>query len=121
MSEPAVVYITNKAASHDYSRATHFGAIRFVTQGNYPVFKTGRLQEEIVTALIYSNPWDYLLFSGSGVVASLCSLVWFELHSQANILLWDRTKNSYVQRTVEREGMRMLINEMRDKLTPPGE
>lgn len=112
-----VVFITNKASSHDYTRASRFGAIRFVTQGNYPVFKTARLQEEIVDALVYSKREDYLLFSGSAAVAALCTIVWFELHSKANVLLWDRTKNSYVQRTIEKPNLRLLINETQDKFS----
>ena len=63
MTSVPTVYVSNRASTHDYTSASKMGALRFVTIGNYPIFKTARLQEEIITALAYSTKDDYLLFS----------------------------------------------------------
>lgn len=108
------VYITNKSSTHDYASAAKLGALRFVTIGNYPIFKTDRLQEEIITALTYSQKSDYLLFSGSSVVAGMCMAVWLELHGEANILLWDRTDDIYVERLIQKSRLKIELESARD-------
>jgi hypothetical protein len=110
------VYITNRSPTHDYAAAARFGAIRFVTTGNLAVFKTSRLQQEIIEALAYSMPSDYLLFSGSSAIAALAFSVWMEMHGRANILLWDRQADQYVERTINRSELRVEIEQTRDKL-----
>ena len=116
MSEPPTVYITNRSASHDYTSATKHGAIRFVTSGNYPVFKTSRLQEEVAEALAYSQPSDYLLLSGSSVVASICVAVWLEMHSTCHILIWDRVQDVYVLRIISKSEIAQLVAEVANRL-----
>jgi len=39
--------------------------MRPITSGNYAIFKTTRLLEEVVAALARSSETDYLAFSGS--------------------------------------------------------
>lgn len=116
MPEPPTVYITNRSPSHDYTSATKYGAIRFVTSGNYPVFKTSRLQEEIIEAIAYSQPTDFLLLSGSSVVAAICIAVWLEMHGNAKILLWDRIQNEYVERLLNKHLIAQQVAETRDRL-----
>jgi hypothetical protein len=112
----STVFISNKSDAHDYSPASKFGAIRFVTSGNYPVFKTTRLQEEAIEALIYSKPSDYLLLSGSSLIAAVCLTVWLEMHGEAKILLWDRANDGYEERIITKKGVRLAIEEARDQL-----
>lgn len=112
-----MVYITNRSDTHSYDSATRVGALSFVTTGNYPVFKTNRLQEEIITALAHSTKDDYLLFSGSGVICALCLAVWLEMHSTAKVLLWDRTQNMYVTRIIERRELITSIEVEQDLIT----
>lgn len=114
MSDIPTVYVSNRASTHDYTSASKMGALRFVTIGNYPIFKTARLQEEIITALAYSTKDDYLLFSGSSVVAALCMAVWLEMHGVAKILLWDRTEDCYVVRVIEQSRLRIDLESARD-------
>lgn len=116
MAESPTVYVTNRAQSHDYSSATKHGALRFVTQGNYPIFKTTRLQEEIIEGLAHSQPYDLLLFSGSSVVSAICMAVWLEMHSTAKILLWDRTENQYVLRVIPRQSIRVEIERVAEQI-----
>lgn len=113
MASNSVVFITNRSISHDYSAAEEFGAVRYVTMGNYPIFKVDRLTEEIIETLLHSKQEDYLLLSGTAVVAGLCMLVWMELHGEANILLWDRSENKYVLKTVVKKDVRLEIERVR--------
>lgn len=115
MSTP-VVFITNKSASHEYSPATKYGAIRFVTMGNYPIFKTRRLQEEIVSVLAYSEAQDYLLLSGSSMIAALCLAVWLSIHKQARVLMFDRSQNEYVMRVIDAEEIRLDVERAIDAI-----
>lgn len=112
----ATVFVSNMSRDHDYGKAAVFGAIRPITSGNYPIFKTGRLQEEIVTALIHSTEDDYLCLSGSSVVAGLCLAIWLTMHKKVNLLLHDRRQGAYVPRTLNRDEMRLDIERARDKL-----
>jgi len=114
VNSPHTVFVTNKSHSHDYTSASKLGALRFVTNGNYPIFKTIRLQEEIINALAYSSKDDYLLFSGSSVVAALAMAVWLEIHGVAKILLWDRTQDSYVVRVIETKQIRIEVETAKD-------
>lgn len=110
----STVFITNKSPSHEYSPASRYGAIRFVTMGNYPVFKTQRLQEEIIKVLVHSSPDDYLLLSGSSVIAALCMAIWLTMHPVVKLLMWDRAENEYVLRVIERSSIQLGVVEAQD-------
>lgn len=112
----ATVFISNMSIDHDYTNAAVFGAVRPITSGNYPIFKTTRLIEEVIKALIYSKDTDYLLLSGSSVVASICLAVWLMLHKKANLLLHDRRQNQYVPRVFDREATLLELERARDRL-----
>jgi hypothetical protein len=102
--------------AHDYGSATKYGALRPVTTGNYPVFKTSRLIEEIIDALVHSGPEDYLLLSGSSTIAGICQVVWIQLHGKCKFLLWSRDEDSYVVRVIDKPAIVLLIEETKDKL-----
>ena len=113
---PSTVFISNMSKEHDYTSAAKYGAIRPVTSGNYPIFKTARLLEEITAALLYSEETDYLLLSGSSVVAGYCIAVWLMLHKKCNLLLHDRRQGQYVPRLFDRVAVMTDIERARDKL-----
>jgi len=110
------VFVTNKSSAHDYNSALSFGALTFVTSGNYPIFKTTRLQEEIIEKLAYSKPDDFLLLSGASGIAAIAMAVWLEMHGTANLLLWDRSRNEYSKRVVLKSDIRLEIERVRDRL-----
>lgn len=112
----ATVFISNMSKDHDYSDAAKFGAIRPITSGNYPIFKTQRLLEEIIAALVHSGEDDYLLLSGSSVVAGFCLVVWLMLHKKVTLLLHDRRQGAYVPRLFHRDVTYLEIERARDKL-----
>ena len=88
----------------------------FITVSNYPVFKTARLIEEIIKTLIHSTPEDYLLYSGSGVVASLCTVIWLQMHKKVQMLMWDRNEDKYVLRILDRSELRLEIERAADEV-----
>jgi hypothetical protein len=116
----ATVFVSNVAADHHYESVARYGAMRPVTQGNYPIFKTVRLTEEIITALIESKQTDYLALSGSGFVAALCLLIWMTLHKECNVLLYDPRQNSYVPRRLKRSEIIVQIEQLRDRAAANG-
>lgn len=111
-----VVFVTNLNPKHEYDAAAKFGAMRPVTSGNYPVFKTDRLIEEIVTALLHSKETDYLLFSGSSFIGGLCLAVWLQIHKECHALLYDAKQTAYVPRTIRRPDLSVQIERIRDRI-----
>jgi hypothetical protein len=113
----SVVFVTNFHPDHDYRPATEFGALRPVTSGNYPIFKTQRLLEEICDSLQESSENDFLLFSGSSTIAGLALAVWLSKHSKANLLLFERAmgRNKYVVRTITKHEVLQAIEEARER------
>lgn len=117
----ATVYISNMSRDHDYTKAAQYGAICPVTSGNYPIFKTVRLVDEVVNILIHSKDTDYLLLSGSSVVAGICLAVWFMLHKKVNLLLHDKRQGGqYIPRLFDKEATLLEIERVRDKLEDEG-
>lgn len=111
----ATVFVTNMSPAHSYDSATRYGAIRPVTSGNYPVFKSDRLMEEVARSLSYSQEFDYLLFSGSSLVAGMCLAVWLYQHSECKALLWDPRTKAYVPRTIRKKDIAILVEKARDQ------
>ena len=116
MSNNNVVYISNQAKQHDYSPAREHGILVAITSGNYAIFKTDRLREEIIGALTLSTPNDFLLLSGSSIIAGICMAVWLLQHETVNLLLYDRSARKYVKRSFSRNEAMIEIEQMRDRV-----
>jgi len=112
----ATVFVTNLAPDHIYTSIARYGALRPVTSGNFAVFKTARLLEEIVRALAASEQSDYLAFSGSGFVAAMCLVVWLTLHKECNALLYDKSAKGYALRVIKRSEIVMQITKAQDEV-----
>lgn len=110
----ATVYVTN-LSDHDYSPIAHYGAMRPITSGNYAIFKTTRLLEEVVSVLAASSDEDYLAFSGSAFVGALCLTVWLIMHKECNVLLFDPRQNAYVPRVIKRSEIVLQIAKLREQ------
>lgn len=115
LEKPRTVYISNKARNQNYKAAEEFGSVVFVTQGKFPIFKTNLLRGEIIKVLLWSEEDDYLLLSGSTVVAGLCLMIWLMLHKQCKLLLHD-PKMGYIPRKFSREEVMMEVETLRDKM-----
>ena len=114
------VFISNVARDKDYTPAAKYGAIRAITRGNFPIFKTNRLIEEIIEPLLESNDDDYLVLSGSSIICALCVALWLQMHDNLKVLLHDRASNSYVERHLKRSELRLRIEQVSDQLRKRG-
>lgn len=106
------VFVSNWNEEHEegpvpYSTAAVYGALVRVTSGNYPIFKTLRLQEEIARSLEASSDDDYLLLSGSSLVAGLCMTMWMFKHGRCKVLLLDRRERGYVVRLITKSTLQL--------------
>lgn len=111
-----VVFVSNLTSNHDYTKAASYGALRPITSGRYPIFKVAELQEEIVRALAVSRETDYLLISGSSIVAALCLAAWLIAHKQCKLLLYDQAKGVYTTRVVSRDEIHRALETTRGEI-----
>lgn len=111
----ATVYISNKASQHNYTPAATWGAIKPVTSGNYSIFKTIRLRDEVIKVLLNSEKTDFLLLSGSSIIAGICMSVWLLMHDEVKLLLFDRKERKYVVRTLSKHDIKLAIEEALDE------
>ena len=107
------VYISNFGA-HNYAPAARFGAVVPLTNGNYPIFRTARLVEEITQGLKNSTEDDYLLLSGSSIIAGIALAVWLTYHDKCNLLLYDRKTEEYVPRSISGTELTLQVEATRD-------
>lgn len=110
----AVVFVSNLSPLQDYTKATDYGALRPITSGRYPIFKLDQLQDEVIRAIATSGEDDYLLLSGSSIVAALCLTAWLIAHKQVNLLLYDKSKDVYLTRVVSRAELQRALETTRE-------
>lgn len=110
----ATVFLSNMG-KHEYDSLAAYGAMRPVTQGNYNVFKTERLTEEIIACLADSSETDYLALSGSTLIAAICMEVWMLMHKRVQLLIFDPRQDQYVPRAFDRGQLLLQIEQARDK------
>lgn len=96
------VYISNLSPLQKYGSARLYGELVPLTKGNVPIFKTTAIQDEILNGLQDSTEEDYLIISGSAVIAALVMGVWLTLHPTCKLLLYDKREDSYSLRIIER-------------------
>jgi len=115
MTNAATVFISNKASQHNYTPAAQHGAMKSITSGNYSIFKTVRLRDEIIKVLLNSEKTDFLLLSGSSVIAGICMSIWLLMHDEVKLLLYDRKERSYVIRTLSKSDIKLAIETALDE------
>lgn len=111
MSLPAsvrepIVYITNLGRDHDYGPAAKWGAIRPITEGNFSIYKTHRILEEVIAGISDSQPTDYLALSGAAIICSIAVSVWLTMHGTCQILIFHPATNSYQRRSISWDEIR---------------
>lgn len=98
------------------AKAASFGNINIIAMGEYGIPDTPRLYSQIYNALILSDKDDYLLCIHSPNIAALCMAVWFELHHQVNMLIWDDHTLKFVVHKLTKSEIRMGIEHTKDRL-----
>jgi len=84
------VYIPNRGAGHDYSKASEIGDLIYVTEGLVSPFNTGWMVRKWDDALSSSEPGDYIVMTS---LLSLCSIgasMFAYKHGTLNLLIFTR-------------------------------
>ena len=102
MEEEPKVYILSKSV-HDFSKASTFGHLQFLTEGCIPRYKTTQMCRIFKPIIEASSPNDYIMVTGLTVaIAILCS-VFVMRHKRLNILIHKPQDNSYEARILNFE------------------
>lgn len=91
----ANVYVINKS-SHDFSNATAFGNLIFMTEGSMNRFDTNNMIRQFKECLKGSKRTDYLLLCSLNVMNAVACAVFAKKHGTLNLLLYRNGK--YVER-----------------------
>ena len=93
------VFIVNKSC-HDYSAATKFGNLHYLSIGNLNRFDTVDIYRKFSEVLKIANKHDYILLSGLSIMNSIACAIFAVNHHRLNLLLWSAKKSEYVEKTI---------------------
>ena len=91
------VYVVNKGG-HDFSAATQYGKLVFLSEGQYSPFSVDKIYREMARKLKYSKPEDYILSTGLSIMNSIACSCFVHKHGKLNLLLFKNDK--YIARTL---------------------
>ena len=94
------VYIVNNSG-HDFSSAKPFGKLEFLTEGLVDRFNVTGMYRAFQAKIAESEPEDFILHSGPGVMSAVACSMFADKHGRLNLLLWrgeENGKQRYVQR-----------------------
>ena len=89
------VFVVNRSA-HDYSDATKYGDLVYVTSGEQNRFAANNHARRWMEALHDSSPDDLIILSSLNIICGIGCALFAMLHGKLNILLYRR--NKYVLR-----------------------
>jgi hypothetical protein len=93
----AIVYIVSKS-NHDFSKAEHFGEIRYLSEGVVNRYHVNNMIRQFTEALKDSNEEDYILPCGLSMMNSIACSIFVLKHKRLNLLLFKSGK--YIERNV---------------------
>lgn len=88
----ARVFVTN-LAGHDYTKAEKYGTIVPITHGYVSFQSLDRVKFQITEEINKTRPQDWLLLSGTPLLSVIAATVWFAIHHQINLLVYDQKDN----------------------------
>lgn len=94
------VYVPNKSR-HDFTKATAFGSLVFITQGLVEKTEVAHMDRLIEDALVDSLSTDYLLPTSFSIISCLLATAFAKKHGRVNYLIFH--KDEYVLRTLKYE------------------
>lgn len=92
------VFIVNKGG-HDYSPATQYGELVFLSENKLNPFKIGRVYPTFKTLLSSATAEDFLLPCSLGALNALAGWILGNMGLKLNLLIFDK-KGYYVPRNV---------------------
>ena len=91
------VYIIS-ASAHDFSPAEEFGELVPLSQGPCNRYSVNNIHRIFWPVLKDSNPDDYLLVCGLGIMTAVATAIMSHLHGRVHFLLFK--KGGYIPRTL---------------------
>lgn len=91
------VYITNKSA-HDFSEATKYGNLVFITKGKLNRFNANDMHRQAVEAMEGSEKNDYIVPCSLNVLNSVVCATFAVKHKRLNLLLFKQ--GEYIERNI---------------------
>ena len=100
MTRPRV-FITNYAG-HPYNGAEKYGELISLTRGYVSFGSLDRLKYDLAKQIRQTHHEDWLLLSGVPVISALAAAMWFAMHGQVKMLVYDKKRSTH-GRSVYRE------------------
>ena len=94
---PNKVFIVNKS-HHDYSDASKYGDIVFLSEGLVNRFNTNQMVREFSDLMEDSRPTDHIVLCSLNVMNSIATAVFAHRHGTLNLLLFKDGK--YIERNL---------------------
>ena len=93
------VYVVNRS-THDFSAATEFGELIYLSEGSINRFNTSRIYRAFYPILKDSHEEDYILITGLTVMNLVAAFIFTMRHKRLNLLLFKtyRNKKEYLER-----------------------
>lgn len=91
------VYVTNKSA-HDFSEATKYGNLVFITKGKLNRFNANDMHRQAVEAMEDSEKNDYIVPCSLNVLNSIVCATFAVKHKRLNLLLFKQ--GEYIERNI---------------------
>ena len=93
------VFIPNKSY-HDFSDASRFGELVYLTEGTQNRFKINDLYRRIGKIMEDAGPGDYLLVSGPSTVNAIAASILAFKFGRVNYLVYDGNQARYISRPI---------------------
>ena len=91
------VYVLNRGA-HDYSKASHFGTLVYVSDGMLAKLSTGVMFRMLQDAFKDSSPDDYILLSSLTTLCVVACSMFAVKHGKVNLLIF--SGDDYISRQI---------------------
>ena len=89
------VFIVNKS-NHDFSDATHYGTIVFLSEGPMNRYATNNMLRQFEDGMKDSQPEDYIVPWSLNVMNSIACAIFAHKHGRLNLLLFK--EGTYIER-----------------------
>lgn len=89
------VFVANRSA-HDYSAATKYGELVYVTTGKQNKFAANSYARTWFDVLKDSKPTDYIILASMNIICGIGCAVFAMLHGRLNLLMW--RSGQYIKR-----------------------
>ncbi len=95
----AKVFVISRSG-HDFTPAEKHGQLVFLTEGAIGKFNTGTMYRAAYRKLKHSEPTDFMLVTGQGILNAVACGMFAAIHGRLNLLLYNGTENRYIVRRI---------------------